>query len=136
MACSSSLLMFKLENVESRNPLECLICDRVSFLCCFALPTEIMASLFICFINEKLQRLLIIIFNALLKFFSVNSSTLCRFLIINSLKKRLLFRSSHRLFVYHVSIITAVSAFRIAKHARYVAVQLMVKCVRIICSHS
>ncbi|EFO28302.1 hypothetical protein LOAG_00195 [Loa loa] len=28
MACSSSLLMFKLENVESRNPLECLICDR------------------------------------------------------------------------------------------------------------
>ncbi|VDN19385.1 unnamed protein product, partial [Gongylonema pulchrum] len=28
MACSSSLLMFKLENVESRNPLECIICDR------------------------------------------------------------------------------------------------------------
>ncbi|VDN52917.1 unnamed protein product [Dracunculus medinensis] len=28
MACSSSLLMFKLENAESRNPLECLICDR------------------------------------------------------------------------------------------------------------
>ncbi|VDK46736.1 unnamed protein product [Anisakis simplex] len=28
MACSSSLLMFKLENTESRNPLECLICDR------------------------------------------------------------------------------------------------------------
>ncbi|VDK79713.1 unnamed protein product [Litomosoides sigmodontis] len=28
MASSSPLLMFKLENVESRNPLECLICDR------------------------------------------------------------------------------------------------------------
>ncbi|KHN82874.1 putative RING finger protein -like protein [Toxocara canis] len=28
MACSSSLLMFKLGNAESRNPLECLICDR------------------------------------------------------------------------------------------------------------
>uniref|UniRef100_A0A915AEQ5 RING finger protein 207 n=5 Tax=Parascaris univalens TaxID=6257 RepID=A0A915AEQ5_PARUN len=28
MACSRSLLMFKLENSDSRNPLECLICDR------------------------------------------------------------------------------------------------------------
>ncbi|MFH4981965.1 hypothetical protein AB6A40_008674 [Gnathostoma spinigerum] len=28
MACPTSLLMFKLENAETRNPLECLICDK------------------------------------------------------------------------------------------------------------
>ncbi|MCP9264681.1 hypothetical protein DINM_022820 [Dirofilaria immitis] len=39
MACSSSLLMFKLENVESRNPLECLICDR-EFLSPVRLPCQ------------------------------------------------------------------------------------------------